>query len=1009
MTSSPPTSRKESRRPSSSDIRINTRKTSCSTQPSTPNSTAGSLSSIPESQTSPLILAVQCARILLKQPNINDTIPNYDDKKPIDLSRNQEIIELFNANKQEFIEESTSLFRQYVSDSNYIAIQNLFQNPRVSALIDINLQNPSNGTTLLHDATKKKNLEMVKFCLDNGADVTVRDRKGKTPIDVAKDDKIKNLLKQVKPTIALDISTSPDHPPILKGYLHKWTNYAGGYKIRWFVLENAILYYFQNKDDAGNSCRGSINMKIAKISKDTSDTQSSRDEDLRIGRNLHRDDQSNIEECEENNYMGEHSRSSSNDSSEIDKLPYENTYHLTISSVRTQFDLQNRLFESLVDLLRQSSTEKDSKESKVIEAFAKSLQTLQDLLNDTLKMSEERDNYWQKKLDKELEAKKLWEESMEALAIEKTEMETVIQNNAKEEKIMKKHLKAAIIAESLVNSPTSPKISNLSSNSKEPVSPNKPQEDGLIDKDAEKKEEQLSLADIYDSEDEFYDAFDGGPILEGVEPSIITNPTEDNLSSTFAKNTSLSKDVQPTYISDSYNGYPDHARTKFSLDKGFSKPEVSLWSILKNSIGKDLSRIALPVYFNEPTSMLQRMSEDMEYSELLDLAAIQKGSTERILFVAAFAMSNYSSTVGRIAKPFNPLLVCMYVSEQVSHHPPISACYCESPNYDFFSEVDVKSKFWGKSFEALPQGISHARLKVLKECFPTYTNKSAEDFPANGNPKAFSEHYSWKKVTTSVNNLMIGKPWIDHYGNMTITNHLTGDQCILTFKARGWRGKDAFEIRGVVKDKDDKEIWEIAGRWNERLVARRIILSPSTHEEDLGSDAAASKAKLVHELSPTFKLESPIQTSPISTTQPQRRPIVLLWEKHPELEEPLPFNLTPFAMTLNDLPSSLKIWIAPTDSRLRPDQRSMELGDYESASLEKNRLEEKQREKRKLREAGSIPEFQPRWFTKEIEEDTGEKYWKFNHEYWKERERVGREKIQGIGDSKWNIDDDDIF
>ncbi|CAJ0767023.1 15175_t:CDS:2 [Entrophospora sp. SA101] len=76
MTSSPPTIRKESRRPSSSDIRINTRKTSCSSdlstletilstfqlaQPPTPNSTAGSLSSIPESQTSPLILAVQCA------------------------------------------------------------------------------------------------------------------------------------------------------------------------------------------------------------------------------------------------------------------------------------------------------------------------------------------------------------------------------------------------------------------------------------------------------------------------------------------------------------------------------------------------------------------------------------------------------------------------------------------------------------------------------------------------------------------------------------------------------------------------------------------------------------------------------------------------------------------------------------------------------------------------------------------------------------------------------------
>jgi len=36
---------------------------------------------------------------------------------------------------------------------------------------------------------------------------------------------------------------------------------------------------------------------------------------------------------------------------------------------------------------------------------------------------------------------------------------------------------------------------------------------------------------------------------------------------------------------------------------------------LKHSIGKDLTRISFPVFFNEPTSMLQRMAEDMEFSE----------------------------------------------------------------------------------------------------------------------------------------------------------------------------------------------------------------------------------------------------------------------------------------------------------------------------------------------------------------------------------------------------------
>lgn len=43
--------------------------------------------------------------------------------------------------------------------------------------------------------------------------------------------------------------------------------------------------------------------------------------------------------------------------------------------------------------------------------------------------------------------------------------------------------------------------------------------------------------------------------------------------------------------------------------------------------------------------------------EVVDTAATQRDSLKRLAFVAAFAMSNYSSTIGRIAKPFNPMLV----------------------------------------------------------------------------------------------------------------------------------------------------------------------------------------------------------------------------------------------------------------------------------------------------------------------------------------------------------------
>lgn len=47
---------------------------------------------------------------------------------------------------------------------------------------------------------------------------------------------------------------------------------------------------------------------------------------------------------------------------------------------------------------------------------------------------------------------------------------------------------------------------------------------------------------------------------------------------------------------------------------------VGLWSIIKDNIGKDLSGVCLPVYFNEPLSSLQKCFEDLEYSCLVDRA-----------------------------------------------------------------------------------------------------------------------------------------------------------------------------------------------------------------------------------------------------------------------------------------------------------------------------------------------------------------------------------------------------
>ena len=70
---------------------------------------------------------------------------------------------------------------------------------------------------------------------------------------------------------------------------------------------------------------------------------------------------------------------------------------------------------------------------------------------------------------------------------------------------------------------------------------------------------------------------------------------------------------------------------------------------------------------------------------------------------------------------------------------------------------------------------------------------------------------------------------------------------------------------------------------------------------------------------------------------------VLLWERDDYVTKTR-YNLSPFAISLNELTPGLLERLPPTDSRLRPDQRHLENGDYELANAEKLRLEQLQRQ-----------------------------------------------------------------
>ncbi len=86
------------------------------------------------------------------------------------------------------------------------------------------------------------------------------------------------------------------------------------------------------------------------------------------------------------------------------------------------------------------------------------------------------------------------------------------------------------------------------------------------------------------------------------------------------------------------------------------KVKISIWTIIKDSIGKDLTKIAVPVYFNEPLNFHQKCASQLEYIDLMDTAVDQTDPLRRLAFIAAYTISNVSNMERSFSKPFNPLL-----------------------------------------------------------------------------------------------------------------------------------------------------------------------------------------------------------------------------------------------------------------------------------------------------------------------------------------------------------------
>uniref|UniRef100_A0A3Q3E2M0 Oxysterol-binding protein n=1 Tax=Labrus bergylta TaxID=56723 RepID=A0A3Q3E2M0_9LABR len=675
-----------------------------------------------------------------------------------------------------------------------------------------------------------------------------------------------------------------------KGWLFKWTNYIKGYQRRWFVLSNGLLSYYRSQAEMGHTCRGTINLATANIAVEDS--------------------------C---NFV------ISNGGAQ--------TYHLKANS-----EIERQRWITALELAKAKAVHMQAESGEYFGEYTRWITNI--LIQSTLRTLNS-------KVEDLTTCNDLIVKHGSALQRSLTELEAVRVGGDMGEKIRQVTERATlfrITSNAMINA-CRDFLSLAQSHSK------RWQKALQVERDQRIRLEE-TLEQLAKQHNHLERAFRGATVL----PSSFSNSTLGNKGGAGKGDASDEDDD---------NEFFDAMEDPQSLASNPESPQplelepvrqrrtripdkpnyyLNLWSIMKNCIGKELSKIPMPVNFNEPLSMLQRLSEDLEYFELLDKAAKCQSSLEQMCYVAAFTVSSYSTTV-----TLDRLKECGYRSlcEQVSHHPPAAAHHAFSEKgWSLRQEITLASKFRGKYLSIMPLGS----IQCLFE-------KS-------------NNHYSWKKVTTTIHNIIVGKLWIDQSGEIDVVNHKTGDRCHLKFTPYSYFSRDVpRKVTGVVTDKEGKAHYVLSGTWDEKMEFSRVMQSSK------GENGTEGKQRTVYQ---TLKAKE-------------------IWTKNPlpEGAENM-YYFSSLALTLNEHEEG----VAPTDSRRRPDQRLMEDGRWDEANAEKQRLEEKQRITRREREreavkVASSPEegihqdnHQALWFEKLDDPVSGETLHVYKGGYWEAKDQA---------------------
>ncbi|CAH8600696.1 unnamed protein product [Heterobilharzia americana] len=373
------------------------------------------------------------------------------------------------------------------------------------------------------------------------------------------------------------------------------------------------------------------------------------------------------------------------------------------------------------------------------------------------------------------------------------------------------------------------------------------------------------------------------------------------------------------------------------------KNDFSVWTFVKQCIGKELSKITMPIILNEPLSFLQRIAEYMEYSELLDKAIKEKDPVKRMEYVSAFAVSSMSSNANRIGKPFNPLLGETYelhynnfvfVAEQVSHHPPITAFHVESENYHLRATVQFKIRFWGiySQLEFHPSNwLGQGCNRFTGEL---YIPSNLDNFISCSYTSSIiaankSDSYVLKKI--------IFGNW--SRGFFTVDPNIWNEREEISELQKVNNSSDNTESLNNSEGNDTPNDYGFEIPLNGQHCLWCAKPKPSNSLEYYSFTEYAIGLNELNTIQNSLNYND--QSCTVNTTTTTTTTTTTIND-----------NILNCIDKMNEIPceknSVYGKFLPPTDSRYRPDLRLFEMGHIDEAASEKLRLEEKQRHTRKL-------------------------------------------------------------